>query len=149
MKDRVVSVESAVQNGREQARALRARWGTEDPFELAAHCRVRIIEREEPAGHGIFCLSEYQASPPTIYLNRPTLQMAQSALEGTGAADVEQFAVAHELYHHLEYTESGNRPPHHHETAARAFAEELTGAEFPEVALQKALRARAERKGGA
>jgi len=105
-------VNMALSTGEVRAERILRRYGIADPIRLARKLDVRIIfDITAPSKRMAFnALSCYCPSPPSITVFENTLQVFREN-PGSALDDLKNFVskltsicVAHELYHHLEYS---------------------------------------------
>lgn len=105
---RGVLVEAALEDGRELARGVIARWGKR-PDAIAERCGIPVSRSGADAGYGsVVVHAEYSARPPKITLYLPAIHrlarhVRRSRLaHDAGPAALQDIFVAHELYHHFD-----------------------------------------------
>lgn len=98
-------------------------YGRKSPEELAAALGFQVTrEADGPALPGVAVCSEYRPSQTILLYAAAIRELAEK--RGDSPADLEQWHVAHELYHAL--AESGGQSPWRaRETAADLWADEL------------------------
>lgn len=110
--DRETLVEDALAIGCARCDALVDLHRTRDPMELARLLDVRVIFDISPRPRmPVTILARYNRKPPSISVYEQTLRLCRERLARhemrTGAklvSDLTALCVAHELYHHLEYS---------------------------------------------
>lgn len=139
--------------GRQQADALRQKWGGHTAREYAALLDVQVQDEPMPPGDGYITFACYY-EPDRIVLYADNARDAQGLLEDggllplTGAVQLPELVLAHELYHVVQARSSGLFPTQQHitlwklgrfhrrsrlpsleEVAAMGFAQALCGAQ--------------------
>jgi len=135
--------EDAVTLGRRVARRFIIEDDKPTPSRLATELNVEIIRvgSPPPAQRGL--RSEYRADPPQIILycnpiNQLSASIQANQRSGRICYDLVEVHIAHELFHHLEFTAGfGPLPRAEAEVAAHAFTQELMGLDFiPQNAME-------------
>lgn len=106
-------IAGAIADGARQAELVRTRWGS-DAGHIARMLHLRVeVTRDEEGGGTTVLFGEYRSRSRTVRLYRPAIERLNAALadavwqDWLGIADAMPVFLAHEIYHHLDTTESG------------------------------------------
>lgn len=148
--DQTQFIQQAVEKGRQIAETIQQEYQNIPLTELSERLGIRIeYDNQHQAVGNMIVRAKYTGNPPTITIYRKTIQqLAETKRVHLKVEELEEIAIAHELYHHLAVSEILNSkfqmpniesrkiaPGLFDELAAQSFTQYFLGLDFIPLTL--------------
>lgn len=109
--DRENIINRSIMCAEEKYDELKKQYGNLKPLEYAEKLNIKISKSDEKMDRYFPCISSYNQAPPVISLSMPAVRMINDRIKQLKISgrdiDIIDTAVAHELFHHIEYKDKG------------------------------------------